>query len=217
MVQHTLIRHAARARLKTLSVCTTGSTTLSATATGYARASGSFLTDGFCAGMEVAPDGFTQTAVGLITAVSALTLTISGGRTVQAAGSGRTLAVGLPTLRGWENIAIDPAAEVPYVLEQYLPGGSSKQTLGSLGEVEAVPVYAAQFHAMHNVGADALSRYADAVCAHFAVGTTLTLTNGDIARVRGDVGPAVSPLFIDGDRASVTVSVSLRLRSPNSL
>jgi hypothetical protein len=49
---------ALRGRVLTLSVATTGTTSLAATATGYTRAAGSFVTDGFKPGMEVLAAGF---------------------------------------------------------------------------------------------------------------------------------------------------------------
>src|SRR3972149_4040320 len=95
---------AIRSRVASVVVATTGSITMSATATGYARTTGSFLTDGFAVGMEVTPTGFTQTTVGIVTNVETLALEIFGGRAVQSAGAGRTLTTKLPTKRGWENV-----------------------------------------------------------------------------------------------------------------
>src|SRR4051812_2641150 len=96
-----------RTRAQTLSVCAPGPQSLSATSTGYARAAGSFVTEGFKVGMEITTaSGFSQSANNtpcVITAVTALALTILGGRTVESAGSGKTLAVGFPALRSWNN------------------------------------------------------------------------------------------------------------------
>lgn len=68
---------------------TTGTTTLSQTATTITRASGSFITDGFTAGMEVEVSGFAGSGANgqmLVTMVEALTLTVT-------ALEGQTLAI----------------------------------------------------------------------------------------------------------------------------
>jgi hypothetical protein len=214
-VNHRVSRLALRTRLLTLSVCTTGSTTLEATATGYTRASGSFLTDGFAPGMEVTPSGFTQTATGVILAVTALTMTISGGRTVQASGSGRSLAVGLPASRAWENVEFSPTNGVPYVVETYLPGPGRKITLGAFGEIESLPQYVVQVHVPANKGAGAADGYADALLEHFAPETSISISNATL-RVRGDVAPFSGQLLQSSPGfAAVPVNIPLRLRAAN--
>jgi len=73
---------------------TTGGAALSATATGYARAAGSFTTDGFAAGMTITASGFTNPAnngPSVVTAVAALTITVTkAGGTVAEAGQAGT-------------------------------------------------------------------------------------------------------------------------------
>jgi hypothetical protein len=217
VIDHGAIHLAARALARTLAVCTTGSTTLEATAAGYTRASGSFLTDGFAVGMEVTPTGFTQTAVGTITAVTALTMSINGGRTVQSSGSGRTLAVGFPSRVQYENRRLVPDAGHPYVAEEYLPGGGpSKETLGAFGELEVRPTYVLRLHAPPDSGLSALRGYTDALTTLFAPGTPITV-GSDTARVRTDVGPFASPIQQTEDGWAVSVlSIPLRLRTSNS-
>ena len=80
---------ALRNRVLSVVTATTGSTTLVATTTGYTRATGSFVTEGFRIGMELAGTGFSTAAnnnPGVILAVAAdgLSLTIEGGRTAEA-------------------------------------------------------------------------------------------------------------------------------------
>jgi Domain of unknown function (DUF4397) len=75
---------------------TTGSTSLSATATGYARAAGSFLTNGFKIGQQITASGFTNAANNgrsTITAVTATTLTVTKSTPTvdEAAATGRTI------------------------------------------------------------------------------------------------------------------------------
>lgn len=84
-------------------VITTGLQSLSATATGYARTSGSFVTNGFVVGMQVNVTGFTNAAnngVSTITAVTAtaLTVTKAGGTVAEAPPPVGALASALRTI-----------------------------------------------------------------------------------------------------------------------
>jgi len=93
-----------RTRARTLSVCTTGTMSLAATATGYTRSSGSFLTDGFAPGMELTPTGFVDNPASTILSVVAGAIVVNDARAVEADAGTRSLTVGLPTLRVTENI-----------------------------------------------------------------------------------------------------------------
>src|SRR5688572_17838711 len=123
MVDLDLTQDALRTRLVALSVATTGSVSLSATATGFARSTGSFMTDGFRAGMEITGTGFSagNNAAKTITGIAALAITCTG-TSVQAESAGRTLAAALPAGRSWENEHFEPTTGRPYVREQLLPG-----------------------------------------------------------------------------------------------
>lgn len=75
---------------------TTGSASLSATATGYARAAGSFITNGIQVGDEITASGFATAANNgrsVVIAVTATTIDVTktGGTTAEAAATGRTL------------------------------------------------------------------------------------------------------------------------------
>ena len=75
---------------------TTGSANLSATATGYARTTGSFVTDGFRVGHTITASGFsnsTNNGRSVVTAVTAtaLTVTKTGGTVAEAGAAGRTI------------------------------------------------------------------------------------------------------------------------------
>lgn len=80
------------------SPATTGTTTIDANGTGFARASGSFLTDGFQVGMLVTSSGYAASGFNgesVITAVDALTMTttpVSGSQGVEA-GDGDELII----------------------------------------------------------------------------------------------------------------------------
>ncbi len=75
---------------------TTGSTSLSATATGYSRAAGSFITNGFVVGQQITASGFAtaeNNGRSVITAVTATDLTVTKATptVAEAASTGRTV------------------------------------------------------------------------------------------------------------------------------
>lgn len=224
MIRHRLVRLACRTRLLTLEVATTGTTSLAATETGYSRAAGSFLDDGFVVGMEAVPAGFAFAVADVITGVEALTLTTRLGGTVEAAAGGRSLTVGLPTLRFWENaVPSNDAGErlsavqgVPYIEEDYLPGALSQPGMTAAGFLDATPLYVLRLYGPLDVGADALAATADAILALFRPGTRMTLTNGHVAEVRGDVAPAPSQLLRVAGWAVLPVTIPLRLQPVNT-
>lgn len=217
MIDHGAVLRAARTHALALEVCTTGTTTLEATATGYARASGSFLTDGFRVGMEVTPTGFPQTAVGTVTAVAALALTIDGGRTVATSAGSRSLAVRLPALAAWTNLPTARVTGRPFVEEEYLPGGGPrKQTLGPFGRLVLQPLYVLRIGVRQGTDHTAALAYADALCTHFAPTTPLTVS-GSTVYVRPDLGPFPSPVTLTEDGfAVVTLTIPLQVETDNS-
>jgi hypothetical protein len=189
VIAHTDLQYALRKKLQTLLVCTTGSVALSATATGYARAGGSFLVDGFQPGMEVAPSGFTFNLFGTITAVTDLTMTIAGGRTAEVAAGGRSVIVGLPSQQVWENRVFTPTTGAPYVEEQYIPGPKSLDSIGPNGIVTLEPMYSPRIYVPSNTNIGADGRYADAIEALFAPRTLIPLPTGELLYVRGTPAP----------------------------
>lgn len=221
MLDHRAILAALRARLATLAVCTTGATDLSATTTGYARAAGSFLVDGFAPGMELLASGFAAAANNgrsVVTAVAALTLTVkkAGATTIEAAGAARTLAVGVPAAFGGENTDLVGLSGVPYFEETYLPGPAAVETLGPLGRMLAEPTYVldvgfANGGAVQSTGTDALFRYAGALLLLFPPELLLTLSTGEFLHVRADEAPWQDQIERDEKGASVTVTIPLRL------
>ena len=75
-------------------IFTTGLTSLSATATGYARAAGSFITDGFLVGTPITVTGFGtvgNNGTAVVTAVTATSLTVDRILIPEAAGTGRRI------------------------------------------------------------------------------------------------------------------------------
>ena len=225
MFNHNDALLALRAKLLTLSVLTTGSTSLAAISTGFTRASGSFVTDGFAVGMEVTPAGFVDNTRRVVTNVAALTLTVSGTVTAESAAGSRSLTVALPSVRVWENAEPKNAAGAtvtlvpgtPYITEQYLPGPTERITLGPLGELEAMPVYIPTVYVPSNVGRMAAAKYADALVTLFAPETAITLS-GSSLRVRSRPGPFPGQLLqLETGFAGIAVTVPLRYRTPNSI
>lgn len=186
------MQYAIRTRLLTMEVATTGSISLAANSSGFVRTTGSFITDGFEPGMELAATGFSQAsnnANWVITYVEALTLHVSGLSGATAA-SGRTLTVGLPSGRAYENEDFTPVSGEPYFEEQYLSGPSSQLTNGTDGAtIQVDPLYVAMLFVPENNGMAAPNRYADAILTVFKPNSTFNLTNGNALRVRTDTGP----------------------------
>jgi hypothetical protein len=217
MISEVAMQLALRAKALTLTVATTGTMSLSATSTGYARASGSFVTDGFAPGMEVTPAGFTTNTPRVITAVSALALTVSGAVTPESAASGRSLTVGLPSNRAWENVAFQPTAGVPWVREEFIPGPAAQVTIGPLGELQAEPMYALYVNVPAETGLTG-KRYVDALRVLFAPRTQIALSTGDTIRVRADTGPFAGQLQQSAPGFAVQpFTIPLQLRTPNAI
>lgn len=229
MIDHTAAQLALRNRAIGLSVCTTGSTSLSATNGGYARAAGSFVTDGFADGMEIIGTGFSlqeNNEPGVITRVEATALTIKGGRKTEAAASGKTLAVGLPAVRAWENLHLrdgsdvieTPVAGRPFIEEDYIPA-TTVQLSGpySGGTMQQDGLYVIRWHGLTNTGTSGIRKCVDDLVALFTPGTSLTAGSHTV-RVRGDIGPDVTRIEPLGNGWSVvTVTIYWRAYSTNAI
>lgn len=193
---------------------------LSATSTGYARSSGSFVTDGYRVGMEVLGAGFStgvNNGAGVITGVSALALTILGGCTVEAAATGRTLNVGVPVKRAWENVALRPVTGQAYVEESYVPATSRLWTFRAQGgQVEETGLYVIRWYGLSGYGPDGLRTCVDTLKALFSPGTSFTLSDGSTVRVRADIGPWAGEIRrLDGGWAVCTLTIPWLARSTN--
>lgn len=234
LIDHEATQLALRTKLLALEVITTGATTLAATATGYTRSSGSFLTQGFKPGMEILAAGFSNASSngrGVVTSVATSTLTVTAydvtytngeltatGRTlaVDSAAAGRTISVPLPAITAWENIKAQPLTGAPFVEEQYLPGPTAQITIGPLGDIEITPQYQVQIHVPEGYGIGAARKYTDALITLFAPRTAITV-GADTARVRTDTGPFTGQLIRSRAGWVVTpVTFPLRLRTANS-
>ena len=77
----------------------------------------------------------------VITALTATAMTCAG-TVSESAGAGKTLSVGLPSRRAWENVAFAPEPGAPYVEEQFVPGPTTMPGVGPGGTLEMLPLYA---------------------------------------------------------------------------
>lgn len=242
MISRLDVQLALRAKLAALAVVTTGSTSLSATATGYHRAAGSFVAEGFAKGMWVTPSGFATNTPGVVTRVTATDLDVtlylitypapsfaqsvsSPAMTVEGVASGRSLAVGLPAMQAWENTTLTPIDGVPYVEEQYVPGPAFVANDGFQGRMELRPTYAPRIYVPASVGIGADGRYADAMLRLFAPGTAIPLPTGaagDSCVVRGQSGEPAPQLGQRSPGASpgwstIPITIPLRVLTTSSL
>jgi len=192
-VNLTDLQIALRARALTLSVATTGSATLVATATGYTRASGSFVTDGFVAGMEILPAGFTTNTPRVIQSVAAGTLVVRGSVTPESSGASRSLTCGLPSLRGWDNQRVTLIADRWAVEEEFIQQPGRLRTFpAASGQMELRGLYILRVYVVQGPGLAAGRRWADALLELFLPESTLAVTGGDTVRIRGELTPSVS-------------------------
>lgn len=230
MIDEPMMQMAMRSRAMTLSFVTTGSISLAATAMGYVRTTGSFWDDGLWPGMEVVAAGFANNGPAVITKVDPLTIeakrvistTVNGVTTVslvappvESAAGGRSLTVGLPSLRAWENVKFEPTPGIPWVREEFLPGPVAQVTVGPNGELEVLPQWLLHVNLPAETGLT-LKRYVNALRVLFAPRTPIALTNGDVLRVRSDTAPFPSQLQQSQPGfAEQLFTVPLRLRTPN--
>lgn len=227
-----------RARVQALTVMSvTGS--FSATADGYARTTGSFLTDGFEIGQEITPSGFSAAVnnnVKVIIDVQALSLKTAGygvdgsgkrvlsgsGTAVEAAGT-RTLAVKMPITIEVEGLKITPAQGIPWWREEFSPSpGGSVRGIGSGTDLVVNIDYFATLFVPTAMGPRAARKYGKALKDAFPPSQPITLADAlSTCRVRSDVVPWVGQLFeapkpYEGFLV-VPVVVPLYTWSPNSI
>ena len=207
MIDTVAVSLALRNQALLLSVCTTGSTTLSATATGYNRTAGSFITDGFKPGMEVRGTGSwvstNNVGYSTITQVTSTDLTIDGGRTVESAGAGKTLIVGVPETRAWENRDANPIPGRSWLREEFVPAGSFLRSYPAQGAtMEESGLYILTWFGLPKYGEGAIRKSVDALRALFTSGTIL-LAGTTPVRITGtsplEPGPFAGQILPDGN------------------
>ena len=207
---------ALRTRALTAVAATTGTATLSATTTGYARASGSFVTDGFSVGMEITPTGFTTNTVDVLTGVTALTLTTANARSAEASAGSRSIVCGVPAIRAYENISLTPTPGRPYIEEEFVP---ATMTLvagpASGGFLEETGLYVVKIFGVSGVGVSAIRKYAEAIKALFTPGTNIT-AGSNVVRVRGDTSTQTGQLIpLTSGWTAITITIPWRSYSTN--
>lgn len=179
-------------RAETLVVATTGTMTLGADAAGYTRASGSFITNGFAAGMEVVGTGWPGSvgAAGIADTPSALAIPIIGGRTVTTPAGSRSLSVGLPLDRrrgGTQNPATTTPATRPFVSDKWAPTRAADS-----GGIVDTGFYYITWNGLSNKGDLAMFRQMQALRDLFPPGYTFTI-GSYLLRVTGDPAPNFTP------------------------
>ena len=226
MISGVLAELALRARLVATTVATTGSTSLSATSTGYARASGSFLTDGFAVGMEittvtgfsVAGNNQAATSQGrIITNVTATAIACAGCAT-DAASSGRVITVGVPFLRAYEETIFSPVAGFPYLEEDFVPTTYRVTTVpADNGYAEDRGLYVVKLFGLAGKGLG-IRRYADAILARFTPGTEFVLASSSTLRIPMENGPTAGQITpIEGGWSYVVIEIPYLADSLNTV
>jgi len=214
-----LLIRALRARLLATEVCTTGTTTLARTGTGFSRPAGSFVDDGFVVGMEVQPTGFADNTPEVITYVDATEIRTLVPGTAETSSAGRALNVRLPTKRGGEGFKLDTDGAMWSMEEEFVPGpGANLVTMGSNGEVEHYPIYIVKLYAPFGYGSSALYKVADAVLESFPPRFVLTLEDSTLVRVRSREGPyRTQAMQVDADLLFTNVYIPLWGRTNNTI
>lgn len=210
---------ALRAHLTNVVVATTGLVTLTATATGFTRSAGSFVADGFYRGMEVVPFGFTDNTPAVIQSMTASTVTIIGSRPAEAAGAGRSLTVGIPAQRGWENTSIAFLDNRWFIDEDYLPGIPFKETIGKRGMITYGPQYILKIYGIAGYGVTAMYTVSKAILDAFMPHTEVaTMGDGYVLRVGSEPGPyrgQALPVQDDPGHTVVVITIPLLKRIQN--
>jgi hypothetical protein len=229
VISATLATLKLRNRLLSLTSPTTGSTTLSVTTTGYARAAGSFITDGFAVGMEITASGFSTSAnngQGIITALAATAMTVGDAYTVsthatdgytavartlatEGSASARTISVTVPAMRAFDNATLRPIGGKPYLEEELVPATTRVLTLPiSQGYAEDTGVYVLRWFGLSGKGVTAIRKGADAVLALFTPGTTFTMSDNNTLRIPSDFGPRAGQITrVEGGWSYVLIEV----------
>ena len=218
MQDYTLMRSTLRTKLDTLEVCTTGSWSLAASGYTFVRTTGSFLADGFYAGMEVKGSGFSaanNAAAGVVD-VAALTLTVDRALASQAASAGRTLTVGFPSQVETENVEFEATPGRPYVEQDFVYGPNSQISLGggasSGATVMADPLLVLRLNVPEGVGPECADEYLRALFALLTPGLAMPMAGGEALRVRTTPAPfANQTLHEKAGWATTPITFPLRL------
>ena len=163
------------------------------TATAFTQ-TGSFVVDGLYAGMEILPTGFAANTVDTIVSVTARTIITTAARTAEASASGRTLAVGLPAMRAWENApgTFTPITGRIYVTDEYSPSTHSMITFPvKNGHAEETGMYVLKFY---GITGTEIQKYTDKLALLYTPGTSLS-AGANSVKIRTDVSTTPGELI----------------------
>lgn len=210
---------ALRGRLLATVVATTGVTTLTATGTGYTRATGSFITDGFRVGMEVVPSGFADNSPGVIQSLTDLEIVLMNDRDPEGAAANRSLTVGIPQLRGWENFEVKPLDGRWFVEEDYIPGPRNRVGVMRSGPYEHLPQYIVRLSGLSDTGVTALYTVAQEILDQFPPGDAFSMADGQPLRVASSPAPSRGQVLpgLDSGRAEIVITIPLWKRTHNPI
>jgi hypothetical protein len=203
-----------RNRLLGVTIATTGSVTLGATANAYTRTTGSFITDGFQPGLEITPTAFGANVPAVVVSRTATVLTTDSSHAIEVATAGRTLSALLPVGKLLENVPFiggsdgAPLQGKPWIQEQFTAATNHRKTFSSNGgHADATGLYLVTYYGLAGKGPEGIMAVTDAILARFATGTTLTDGTNAI-QVSGKPGPWADAIIPQTDgfaRCVVTI------------
>lgn len=162
---------------------------LTATATGYVRAEGSFADDGFRPGDTVRPDGFADPRPAIVLAVSDLALVVDRDGTPEPAPVAAALAVILPERRRFEGQPFVRPRNKPWLRASLRPAAAPVVAFGAGGLVRQEGTFVVELFEPVDAGRGLarLERLAAALRARFAPGRRLardghTVRTGEVRR-----------------------------------
>jgi hypothetical protein len=92
------------------------------------------------------------------------------------------------------NKAYTQTPKVPYLEEDYTPAIPAMLSLPAQGgTIEGRGLYVVRWYGIADTGTGAIRAGTTAILAKFAIGTTLTLTNGDAVRIGTPTDPPTGP------------------------
>lgn len=212
---------ALRNRARSLVVATTGVVSLSATATGFARTTGSFVTDGFAEGEEFVAAGFGiagNNGPRVVANVQPLLVTTTSAPAIEAAAGGRSLVAGLPLIRSWENKAAAKVAGRPYIDENFVPATHVLKSFPAQGGIaEETGLYVITWFGLENADTGGINRPVSALKALFAPGTVVVAAGVNV-RIRSDVAPQGGQIIPQGNGwAACQLRIPWRAESLNAI
>lgn len=126
----------------------------------------------------------------------------------------------LPAARAWENVDFTPTEGADYVEENYVPGTAPvlRTTMAQGGTVEETGLYVVKWYTVAGAGIGTIDDGVTALLALFAPGTVITISDGSVLHIRGDVGPSRSQLLQATEGyAVVTVTLPWIARTINAV